>query len=92
MDYSPPGSSLYMGILQARTLEWVAMPSSNIYNRDTQFLCASCAYLYWDVIASRLSQQKKPAKIYTPIIHTHNTKHTYTYIHTHLYIHIYVLL
>ena len=25
-DYSPPGSSVH-GILQARTLEWVAMPS-----------------------------------------------------------------
>ena len=27
MDCSPPGSSVY-GILQARILEWVAMPSS----------------------------------------------------------------
>ena len=27
MDYGPPGSSVH-GILQARTLEWVAMPSS----------------------------------------------------------------
>jgi len=27
MDYSPPGSSV-QGILQARILEWVAMPSS----------------------------------------------------------------
>ena len=27
MDYSPPGSSVH-GILQARMLEWVAMPSS----------------------------------------------------------------
>ena len=27
MDWSPPGSSVH-GILQARTLEWVAMPSS----------------------------------------------------------------
>ena len=26
MDYSPPGSSVH-GILQARTLQWVAMPS-----------------------------------------------------------------
>ena len=30
MDCSPPGSSVH-GILQARTLEWVAMPSA----RDT---------------------------------------------------------
>jgi len=27
MDYSPPGSSVH-GILQARILEWVAMPFS----------------------------------------------------------------
>ena len=27
MDHSPPGSSVH-GILQARTLEWVSMPSS----------------------------------------------------------------
>ena len=27
MDYSPPGSSVH-GTLQARILEWVAMPSS----------------------------------------------------------------
>ena len=31
MDCSPPGSSAH-GILQAKTLEWVAMPSSNTYN------------------------------------------------------------
>ena len=28
VDHSPPGSSLH-GILQARILEWVAMPSSS---------------------------------------------------------------
>ena len=28
MDYSPPGSSVH-GILQARILEWVAMPFSS---------------------------------------------------------------
>ena len=28
VGYSPPGSSLSMGILQARILEWAAMPSS----------------------------------------------------------------
>jgi len=29
MDYSPPGSSLH-GILQARVLEWVAIPSFRV--------------------------------------------------------------
>ena len=28
MDYSPPGSSVLSGILQARILEWVAIPFS----------------------------------------------------------------
>ena len=28
MDYNPPGSSVH-GILQARILEWVVIPSSN---------------------------------------------------------------
>ena len=31
MDYSPPGSSVH-GILQARTLEWVAIPFSRGYS------------------------------------------------------------
>ena len=32
MDYSPPGSSVH-GVLQARILEWVAMPSSRASSR-----------------------------------------------------------
>ena len=51
MDYSPPGSSVH-GILQARKLEWVAMPSSRrsswlrdrtwvsyVFCIDSLFLC-----------------------------------------------------
>ena len=44
MDRSPPGSSVH-GILQARTLEWVAMPSSRGSSppRDqTRVSCVSC--------------------------------------------------
>ena len=44
MDCSPPGSSVH-GILQARILEWVAMPSSrgSFQPRDqTQVSCVSC--------------------------------------------------
>jgi len=39
MDYSPPGSSVH-GILQARVLEWVAMPSSRAssWTRDQTFV------------------------------------------------------
>ena len=44
MDCSPPGSSVY-GILQARLLEWVAMPSFRGPSRPrdrTCILCVSC--------------------------------------------------
>ena len=44
MDCSPPGSSVH-GILQARTLEWVARPSSRgpSQPRDrTRVSCVSC--------------------------------------------------
>jgi len=44
MDCSPPGSSVH-GILQARILEWVAMPSSrgSSQSRDrTHFSYISC--------------------------------------------------
>ena len=33
MDYSPPGSSV-LGILQARILEWVAIPFSRGSSQD----------------------------------------------------------
>ena len=52
MDYSPPGSSLY-GILQARTLEWVAMPSykGSSWPKDrTQVSCTAgilCHVSHW---------------------------------------------
>ena len=44
MDCSPPGSSVY-GILQARILEWVAMPSSRGSSQPrnrTSVSCSSC--------------------------------------------------
>ena len=41
MDCSPPGSSVH-GILQARTLEWVAMPSSRGSSRPRDRTCVSC--------------------------------------------------
>ena len=45
VDCSPPGSSLLAGILQARTLKWVTMPSSrgSFQARDgTHVSCVSC--------------------------------------------------
>ena len=44
LDYSPLGSSIH-GILQARILEWVAMPSSTIYIH-TQIHIYICVYVY----------------------------------------------
>ena len=41
MDHSPPGSSAN-GILQARTLEWVAMPSSRASSRFRDQTQVSC--------------------------------------------------
>ena len=41
MDCSPPGSSVH-GILQARTLQWVAMPSSQGSSRPRDWTPVSC--------------------------------------------------
>ena len=41
MDYSLPGSSVH-GILQARILEWVAIPSSRDLPNPTYVSCGSC--------------------------------------------------
>ena len=40
MNYSPPGSSVY-GILQARTLQWVAVPSSRGSSQPRDWTCVS---------------------------------------------------
>ena len=42
MDCSLPGSSVH-GILQARTLEWVAMPSSRGSSRPRDQIHVSCS-------------------------------------------------
>ena len=41
MDYSPPGSSLH-GILQARILEWVAIPFSRGSSQTRDQIQVSC--------------------------------------------------
>ena len=48
MDYSPPGSSV-LGILQARTLEWAAMPFPRGSSRprdQTQVSCIAGRFFY----------------------------------------------
>ena len=49
VDYSLPGSSVY-GILQARILEWVAIPFSRGSSRSrdtTQISCISGRFFTW---------------------------------------------
>ena len=41
MDYRLPGSSVH-GILQARILEWVSMPSSRVSSRPKNGTHVSC--------------------------------------------------
>ena len=41
MDYNLPGSSVH-GILQARILDWVAMPSSRGSSQPRDWTCGSC--------------------------------------------------
>ena len=47
MDHSPPGSSVH-GILQARILEWVALPSSRGSSWPRDWNCVS-RLLHWQV-------------------------------------------
>ena len=57
VDYSTPGSSVH-GILQARILEWVAMPSSRRSSQPRDQTCSS-----WDsCIASRFFTTEPPGK------------------------------
>ena len=63
IDCSLPGSSVH-GILQARTLEWVAMPSSRGSSWPRDWTCISCIFC----IAGRFFTAEplgKPIGIYT---------------------------
>ena len=60
MDCSPPGSSVH-GILQARILEWVAMPSSRGSSQPRDQTCVSYIYLHCQVGSLPLAQPEKPS-------------------------------
>ena len=58
MDCNLPGSSVH-GILQARTLEWVAMPSSRgLFRTQRSNLCLLCV-LHWQVGSLPLALPRK---------------------------------
>ena len=58
MDCSLPGSSAH-GILQARILEWAAMPSSRGASPPGDGTCVSCL-LHWQGGCLRLAPPGKP--------------------------------
>ena len=65
MDCSPLGSSVH-GILQARILEWVAMPSSKGSPRPRDKTCVSyISYTDWQVSPLSLAPSGKPLCIHT---------------------------
>ena len=56
MDYCPPGSSVH-GILQARILQWVAMPSStSVYIRKAGILGATSKAAYRDLLVMIMAE------------------------------------
>ena len=73
MDHSLPGSSVH-GILQARTLEWVAISSSRGSSQGLNpcFLCL----LHWQVSSLPLVPQR--SLYYNWIPNVYNTKHMRT--------------
>ena len=65
MDCSPAGSSV-CGILQARILEWFAMPSSRESFRNRDQLCLLCL-LHWEVCSLPLAPSGKPLFKHTAV-------------------------
>ena len=61
IDCSPPGSSVH-GILQARTLEWVAMPSSRGSSWPRDWICISYV-LHWQADSLPLVPPGKPNQL-----------------------------
>ena len=62
MDCSPPGSSV-PGILQARILEWVAIPSSrgSSQHRDRTLVSYTSCKEHWEAGSLSLTPSRKPS-------------------------------
>ena len=78
MDYSLPASSAH-GILQARTLEWIAMPSSrgSSQPRDQTWI------LHWQVSSLPLAPSRRPTCVCICV-------YKCTFVCVWIYIHIYI--
>ena len=72
MDCSLPGSSV-CGILQARILEWIAMPSSKGSSWPRDQTRVSYVYLHWQVGSLPLTPSKKSPISFTPTHFLHST-------------------
>ena len=80
MDSSPPSSSVH-GILQARIMEWLAIPFSRGSSQPRDWTQVSCITgRFFTIWATWKSLN------YT---HTHTHTHTHIYIHIHIYIYSY---
>ena len=66
MDCSPPGSSVH-GILQARILEWVAMPSSRGFSWSRDWAHVSCGSCTAGGFFTTELLEKLPQGIYIPV-------------------------
>ena len=63
VDYSPPGSPVH-GILQARILEWTAMPSSRGSSQSRDLTCVSyVSFTDWLASSLPLGPPGKPHKL-----------------------------
>ena len=75
MDQSQPGSSAH-GILQARILEWVPMPSRRGSSLPRNWTCISYVYLHWQTGSLPLVKPGKPpvhvGTIENPFLHQYN--------------------
>ena len=60
LDCNPPGSSV-SGILQARILEWVAIPPGNL--PDPGIKLASLCLLHWKMSSLPLASAGKPITV-----------------------------
>ena len=82
---SPPGSSVH-GILQARRLEWLAMPSSRGSSRTREWTWVSCTagrfFTVWDTKEAHvydMYEMELRLKIqYTAHMHRHIHAHTFS--------------
>ena len=67
MDCSPPGSSVH-GIIQARILEWVAMPSSRGSSWPRDWILCPLGLLHWHVGSLPLVPPGKPNWLYSTVL------------------------